>query len=542
MENHLFYYFGDDEAYFKTLQGEFKKHTKLSCKFKRFFEIDESKIQSLFLNVYRDKPTCVFIDFSKQTPDYLHLARLIGRTPLEHKLVSIGLVDYLSPPDVIQESMTTGMNVTHVKSAEVFDVVFDVMKLVSPGDTPEHGFATAALKESWDAGLLCKIGYIHEDYLHFETDYKFSKGDRIKFTHHWAEKKIVPSMEMFVKEVNTNNMFYHYKYAVDASFVFIDEFLPPEGMEEERVKEKIKERNELILHHQKMLTKWIEDNQSRSQEKKSKLLVIDKDFHFYQDQIRTDKHPYTVRCHPCFENIGEELAKFHPQVIAIAMEKVGAPNIKNTLALAEDLIQIIKTDYSELHPYLILFNLEADSKELQQRLNYPYIITSKDELSVAILLRMEEILEKKMKEHKSKATLEDVVFIKKNNPASIGEVIIPLKIVKLSETDMIFQTESPLSPGTNLHLLKPVDMYINVQPAKNSQSKIPEFHGLIHAIGELQKKELRRYVNSVFFRDHDAQLASETSEFKKLNETKLQEKTELEAAKAKDVEDKKEPA
>ena len=66
---------------------------------------------------------------------------------------------------------------------------------------------------------------------------------------------------------------------------------------------------------------------------------------------------------------------------------------------------------------------------------------------------------------------------------------------------------------------------INLQPTKN-QSKTPEYYGLIHCLGEAQKKELRRYVNSVFFRDHDAQINAEKDEFKKLNEAKLLEKQE----------------
>ena len=96
-EKLLFYYFGDDEAYFRALQGEFKSHGKLVIDFKRIYQKTEIEIQSLFLNVFKDKPDCVFIDFSKETQDYLHLARLISRTPLEHQIIMVGLVDYLSP-------------------------------------------------------------------------------------------------------------------------------------------------------------------------------------------------------------------------------------------------------------------------------------------------------------------------------------------------------------------------------------------------------------------------------------------------------------
>lgn len=529
-ENMLFYYFGDDEAYFRTLAAEFRKHTRLVLDFKRIYESDEKKIQSLFLKIYRQKPACVFIDFSKQTQDYLHLARIVSRTPMDHKLVTVGLVDYLSPPEVLMESIATGVNLTHIKSAESYDVIFDVAKLVAPAEMAEHGFATATLKEDWEGGIPVKVGFVHEDGLHIETDHNLQKGDRIRMNHHWTEKRMIPSREFFVQEIATSNLFYHFKYAVDVEFLFLDEFLPPEGMEIERIDEKNKERKELIVHHKKLLARWIDDNVSRSLEKKAKVLVVDRDFHFYGDQPRTDKHAYTIRCVPYIQDIGIELERMFPQVIAFAMEKENATNPKNTNETLVRLVEAVKVKMQEVNPFLIVFNCKTSSKEMQENLQYDHIMCTDSELSVEVLVRMADIFEKKMIDasnvmKKPKTKIKAPVFLKKTNAASIAEILIPLRVIKLSETDMIIQSDIPLPIGMNLHLTSPVDMFVNLQPTKN-QSKTPEYHGLIHCLGEAQKKELRRYVNSVFFRDHDAQVNAETDEFKKLNEAKLLEKKE----------------
>ncbi len=527
----LFYYFGDDEAYFRTLVAEFKKHTRLVLDFKRIYESDENKIQSLFKRIYQDKPVCVFIDFSKQTQDYLHLARIVSRTPLEHKLVTVGLVDYLSPPEVLMESIATGANLTHIKSTETYNVIFSVSRLVAPNEIGEHGFATATLKEDWEGGIPVKVGFIHQEGLHIETDHKIQKGDRIRMNHHWTEKRMIPSREFFVQEIATTNLFYHFKYAVDAEFLVLDEFLPPEGMEIERIDEKKKERDELILHHRKLLSRWIDDNVSRSQEKKAKVLVVDHDFHFYDDQPRTDKHNYTVRCVPYIEDIGQELDRMLPQVIAFAMEKEGATNPKNDNEALVKLVEAVKVKMQDVNPFLIVFNCKTSSKEMQESLQYANVMTSESELTVPVMVRMADIFEKKMvdaaimQNTKSNSKGSEKVYLKKTNAASIAEILIPLKVLKISETDMIIQSEMPLPIGMNLHLTNPVDMFVNLQPTKN-QSKTPEYHGLIHCLGEVQKKDLRRYVNSVFFRDHDAQVNAETDEFKKLNEVKLQEKQE----------------
>ncbi len=45
-------------------------------------------------------------------------------------------------------------------------------------------------------------------------------------------------------------------------------------------------------------------------------------------------------------------------------------------------------------------------------------------------------------------------------------------------------------------------------------------------MGEEEKKQLRRFINSVFFRDHDAQLQAETEEYLKLNVAKKVEREE----------------
>ena len=530
--NLLFYYFGDDEAYFKALQGEFKTSTRLPIQWKKFYSSDEIKIQSFFTNIFTFKPAVVFIDFSKNTADYMHLARLLARTPLEHKLLLVGLLDYLSPPEIMLESMATGVQLTFIKSAEIFDVGFDIAKILSPQDNTAHGFANATLKgEEWIAGVPSKVGYIQGEGLHVETDYKMSKGDRIKLFHAWKKNKIVPSLEMFVKDVTQSNMFYHFKRNADLDFVFIDEYLPPEGMEEERVTERLADRNEKILQQKKLLKRWIEDNLSRSFEKKAKVMVVDRQFHFYQDQQRTDKHAYTIRCVPFLNDISYELSRMLPQVIAFNLEAEKSDAKNNNESLYK-LVENIKSNYGDdYRPFLIVFNCQIASKEMQSNLTYTNLMSTANEMSVEVMVRMAEIFEKKLIKDLPPAGKTDLprVFIKKTNADSFAEIQVPITITKISETDMILQSEAPLEIGMNLHVKEPVDMFIHLLPSK-ATGKIPEFVGLIHCLGEHQKKELRKYVNSIFFREHDAKLSNETDEFKKLNEAKLLQKIEQEKA------------
>jgi len=550
-DTYTFFYFGDDEAYFKALQTEFKKSLKVAIEFKKFYDIDEKNIQSFYLLIFQSKPAVVFIDFSKQTLEYLHLARLISRIRLEQKVITVGLVDYLSPPQVLAESVATGVCFTHVKGTETFDVGFNITKLLLPNENTEHGFATADLKESWKGGAISKVGFVHFEGLHIETNLPLKKGDRLKIKHFWQTKKTVPSGEIVVQDFGNTNLYYHYDQWADLSFYFMDEFIPPEGMEPPRIKESLQERDAYIVYHKKLLKKWIGENLQDSLEKKGKVFVIDSELNFYNNQKRSDKYPYVIRCTPYLMDIIFELDRLKPLVIAFSLDKADNKEPKNTLEVLQKVGEHVRKSMADLSPYIVIFNAPEShtSGIFQDLLQYKNVLASKDNLSVELLLRMAEIYEKKKVIGQLKSLKGDRVYLNKIKPSSICELLIPIQVTKLSESDMIFTSEYPIPQGVNLHLVDPVDMYVNVQPFKG-QNNAAGYQGLIHGIGEHAKMDLRKFVNTIFFRDHDATVLAELEEFKKLNVTKMQEKiaalqakkAEEEAKKAEEAKKKEEDA
>jgi hypothetical protein len=525
----LFYYFGDDEAYFRALQSEFKKHVKAPFEFHRLYESTDSRIQSLFLKIFNQKPACVFFDFSKHTQDFLHLARITSRTPLDHTMVTVGLVDLLSPIEILKESVATGTNLTFIKSAEIFDVVYSVSKLIAPDSIGEHGFATASLSDFMEVGIICKVGYLIEGGLHIETDLPLTKGEKILFNHYWLKKRIVPSRQMTVLDSSTTNLFYQYKSSVDLEFQFLDEYQPQEGMLEAEVKVKVDERNEKILGHKKTLKRWIDDNMISSLEKKAKVLVVDSSFKMFHDSKRTDKHPYTIRCISSFSDYNTELDRMRPKIIAFNYE--AGENTRNNLESLKRLSSGIVSILGEINPFLIVFNTQSTTSDLQTTIQYKNALCDKSELSAPVLLQMADMLQKKISSDQSKSKEKPVkrYFIDKTNRASIGEIVKTVTVLKISETDMVIQTEASFPPGTNLHFLEPVEMFLYIKPSSKPSGKLPEYDGYIHAITETNKKELRRFINAVFFRDLDAQKMAESDEYKKLNEQKMQERLDAEA-------------
>lgn len=530
----LFFFFGDDEAYFKTLQAELKESTRLEINFVNVFEREEAKIQSLFLKVYRGKPAAVFIDFSKQPQEYLHLARLLTRTKLDHEFLTIGLVDYLSSADVLSESIATGVNLAYIKSTDTFDVVFDVVKCIAPSEIESPGFATAKLSETWEAGFPSKVGFIHKDGLHVETNFKLSKGDRLRINHAWQKKNLVPSKDVFVRSVSESNLFYQYKASCELDFLFMDEFLPPEGMEPNLVNDKKFERDKMVINCKSQLKKWVKENSSESVAKTAKVLIVDREFSFYQNQPRTDKYPYIIRCIPYFHDMGDELNRLRPQVIAFALEDKEA-SAKNSNEQLMKLAEVVKAKFEDFKPFIVVFNCKVDSAYLQGAMNYSNVLGTTNELSVGLLMKMAEIFEKKRGGITEGTLFDDreKVFIKKSSTSSICEFLTPLKVIKFSELDMVFESDIDIPVGTNIHLRQPVDMYVNVRGAK-SQGKTLEYYGLIHCMGEEEKQELRKFVNTIFFRDHDAKVKADTDQFKNLNSMKLKERIEKEKLESSD--------
>ncbi len=522
------YYFGDDEAYFKVFQVEFNAtYGGMGFTFKRFFETDPKRIQSLYLKAYEDQPALILIDYSKNSNDYLHLARLFTRTINYENFKVIGLLDYLSPPDVIRESILTGVKVNHIKDAEVFDVTFAAMKLISDKDTKEHGFATAKFSDEVEVGILCKIGFVNTEMIHFETDLKLNQNEEIRIKNYWTEQKIMKSEKFFVHQIQNTHIYYNFNYSVNAAFSFIDAPLLTPETSEERKKELTDEYNHDVVKSQRKLKAWIVDNLNRSQPKNVKVLIIDRELSMYKDHKPTDQYEYLIRCQPFFKDVHVEINRQRPNVIAFALEArpEDAPEdaVYNDTKILKRLIDVIKNKFENYLPYIVVFKSgDSTSKDFQQTLGYENMLAFSGDLTTEVLLKMAEVFSKKLKPLSvSSKELTETVYLKKSSPATLGEILTQVTLLSCSETDITFSSKEALPPFSVLHFNFPVDMYITTIP--NEKFKDGMYYGLIHGIGEIGKKDLRRYVNSIFFRDLENQKKTDRDEFEKLNQTKLKE-------------------
>ncbi len=533
----LIYYFGDDEAYFKVFQAEFNStYGNLGFTFKRFFETDPSMIQSLYLRAYEDQPALVLIDYSKHTTHYLHLARLFTRTINYEEIQVIGLLDYLSPPEVIQESILTGVKINQIKSAEIFDVVYSAVRLISSKDTKDHGFATAKSKDEVDVGILCKIGLINHTIIHFETDLKLVQNELIEIKNYWTRENIIKSNKFVIQAIKNSHIYYNFKYSVDAAMSFVNPPFITDEMSEEHKQELKIEYDHEVNKVQRKLKAWILDNLGRSQRKNVKVLIVDRQLTMFKNQRPTDQYEYLIRCQPFFKDTFFEINRIRPNVISFVLET--RPNdakddeVYNDHKALKTLIEVIKNKFDgEYKPYLVVFEAgQMASKDLQNTYGYDQILAYGGQLSPDVLLKMAEVFSKKINQIATTSKeLVETVFLKKNLPSTFGEVQLKVNVLSCSEIDMTFQSSREFSPYTVLHFTHPVDMYVTIVP--NEKFKGDIYYGLVHGVGETGKSELRKYVNSIFFRDLENQKQAERDEFERINQVKLKEIQDAEEAK-----------
>lgn len=543
-------YLGDDAAYFRVLSAEIKRQQgSTPVQLEQIFETTSKRIQGLLPKVMSKLPSIIIVDFSKQTDDYVHLARLLIRTNTTKPFTVIGLHDYLSPADQVKESFLTGVTMNFIKSAEVFDPAFAALVMLAPATKREHGFATGALTEEKTVYHLSKLGYIDSEKIHFESNLSLSPGEELRIQNHWQTKKIVNSKLMKVTSSNSSLLFYHFKYGVNADFMWVDPIVTSPDDPKERIAELKTEHEHSTLKAKKALKAWIEDNVDRSQNKSVRVLVVDRSYSFFQDRERTDKYGYAIRCQPFLLNIPHELETQRPQVIAFAIdapvegEKKESTEPVNNLKAVQAIADFCRGKMADQLPYIVVFNMkDFNSKELQQQINYTNAMSFSGEIGPDVLLKMAAVFADKIKPKETpKNPPPPIVFVKKSNPISILEIEEHIKLERLSETDAVFTCQRELPVGSVLHFKEPMEGYITVTP-HSQYSKHPSYYGIINGVGEIGKKELRVLINGLFFKDHDATKLVELEAYQQLNDVKLKEKQVQEEARLKAEAEAKEEA
>ncbi len=230
------------------------------------------------------------------------------------------------------------------------------------------------------------------------------------------------------------------------------------------------------------------------------------------------------------------------------------------LNIVKRLVETIK-GINDYNPILVLFrSYFKSSKALQESHQYPMIITHQGSLELDVCLNLagiyeqrqtekfEKLIKGKVEQLKSKdpkkyrnLTEEDFkekkYFIKKSNSLSFGSLKMKVLLNSVSESEVLFRTDSEL-PMKTYRLDYPLQMSIHLVPIEKGKDYLKDksefvYKGLIHSISETDKKSLRQYVNEIIFEPVNEKRRQEQEKFQELNQKVHQ---DLEEEKAKTLE------
>lgn len=523
-------YLGEDEGYWQDIKDGLLKFKQLDLNFSMHWNKDPGVLQSFIYLVYSKKPKVVFIDLEKSTHEMMHVLRAVLRTNSVVKPFVVALTHYTQDKSVLRQAIMAGAKCVHVKSSEMDSLLYDVICFAFHNALDDHGFATAKMEDRIEAHFPAKVSMVTPKGILVESNIELKEKEKYTLRNYWSETGILKSAKAKLGIQKQENLFYKFEYAQSLGFEYIDPIKVTDDSDPEQVKQMEMQREELLAQTIEAMEKSLDKLRPSSSPKLIKTLVVDKEMVLYRDRPLTDSYPFLVRVQPYIIEVKKELKKLRPHMIAYHFERVNAQEFESNQDLAfmfnesRNLAHIIKTikTIEEYNPFIVVFGAEHGTEELQKAFNYKQIIGYREALGPQLLVQMGHILMKRLGD--SIQLPENAIVIDKNNTQlSYAQFSLELSLIACSENDVYFNSDFELQEGDVFCISSPAPMYLTVAPMPPRAKAQSQYYAIVHGVTDGDKKDLRRFVNSVFFREKE--------------QAKIKDKEEQELAKKKYLEE-----
>lgn len=521
-------YLGHDTGYLDDLTKGFRKNfPNITNTFVTIQEKDPDKIQMLYQKILNASPKLVIVDLSLNGKDYLQLVRLIIRVNATKNVPVIAIFDDLNSK-LIPASVISGVKYNFLKTSDFYTISRAMARSINPEEVGEAQLATATLNDKVTAYECCQISFLNEELIHIELNKELKKDEMVKLKTMLQTNGIVPSMEMDLIETSEKGLFYNYEYSATLKYRFVDQ-LDTDGMDEQKIKEAEAEREYKIRQAQVKLKKWIEDNQNNLPEKYLRTMIVERELSFLNREERTDSYDFLIRVHPYLLEFKKEIQQLLPHIIFYQFDlyedEEDKPLYTNDLTALKSLIAAIK-EHKDYEPFVTVFNSHLGSQTLKDECDYKNIIAYDKPLEVEIAIKIVEMIRSKMKDTFAKISALSPLFIKKDWPGAMAEIQFHIKLMKMNEAEIMFETEYPLKAGQVLHLADPLNMYACISHESFERPEIKKAY--LSGASELDLAGVRRFINGVFFREKEAQRKEEQEAFEKQKKEALRKKQQAE--------------
>jgi hypothetical protein len=307
-----------------------------------------------------------------------------------------------------------------------------------------------------------------------------------------------------------------------------------------------------------------------------KVLSIDKKGAvFKQVEKLFHEYPFSFRWQALIPEPKELLESMRPQIITYQMEHLPEKEEerkKINLELfnhKDHLTKIIGDvlDIKGYQPFIVVFNAKKISAQsFIDSTGYSQILTQTTGYDLKVVLNLVDVLTKKLtkkdedywkgllaaenkrareeaekagkmstKPIKMSAIKKEKVFFRKGDSKSWGTIQREICLKVATESEIYFTSEKKFEEGAVLRFDDPLSFWITVVPMVQKQVEKYKgqglYRGLIHGMGQVEKQKMRRFVNTLFFKELELKKKKEREEFERIQK-KAEELKAAEAAKA----------
>ena len=573
----LVYYIGKDPKYAKNLQERIVKDYSYidGVEFVLYQKFDAAHYETIFLDLLEAKPIIIYIDYTSDTDHLISLTNLITRDFNFSQVATVVLVD---SKEQLPKARLTQADFVHIKCGEIYDVLYDPFYLACKKVLKNPDYAKAQFLKTANLYEEVFISFMTTTYMRVETNMPLTEGEEISLQTE-IPKNIIPSKNFLVQAVYTNDLIYDFKFGYDLKYQILDE---PEFTEDEEEDEnfedikdvKYKEFDDLLERQEKKLKEWIDDKANYSNEKKTKVLAYDEFLDIFQDEVGVESKkggPFTLRIQTTIEGALAEVGRLRPEVVAFQYgqeapkeKKEEGKDKKNEkkegmtgLEKMTEIMKVIK-GIEGYTPYVLIFNtFQYDSRAFQEIFKYSLILSNPTMINKKFLAGISTMLSEKKEKRLSDAIKQKVMQLRKSDPKKYARLresdlveskafldkrsAIALATIKhsidvfdMTESELSFLSDREHTIGGRVGIDFPVEVLMTLVPSddKKPNGAKPDqlvYHALFNNMNELNKQDVRKFVNKIFFSDLDEKRKAEAEEYKKIQDDAATKRSETES-------------
>ena len=511
-------YIGNDLGYWEKLKKGFSENYQgMNFSFSKIATDDKFRAVETFIHIYENKPQIVYLDLSQESMVGLSLAKLINRNN-EMRLISlVALIDHKDPDSMLLKSVNASIRLTHIKSNEFLDVIYDPISLLDVNLAEMPSYVRSNIIEDFEIQQPLRVGYIENNRFHVETNSYLEVGEIVSVNEHPLQD-IMPSKKVFVEKFYDQGLYYTKRFAYDLEFIYIDddyfsatnknwklykEFKDnPEKLEElgkgekEDIQQDMENRKVFYKPTREKIDKWMEERKGKIEPKKLKVMIVDDTLELLKGlKGRVDNFPYSLNVQTFLMGDNYQIQRTMPHLIVFNVSE------RNTLDVLSEIIGKIKS-IENYNPFVLVQGSQMGTDDLRGKHTYNHLMCVGKEIGVDTIISISHKLNEK---HQISQAGEKVFFRYSDKESNIF-LKRKVTVLGMTESVMYFQSSLEIPMWTVFRVEKPVKMFLTVVPHKEGgefSTQENSYRSLINGVGELEKADIRRLINSTLGEDED---------------------------------------